>query len=160
MSSASAIAKDPAAQTSPGELNPPLGFLRLLWQIHHGLQSASKRMERDLGVTGPQRLVVRLLGSSPGMTAGELSELLHLDPGTMSGVVQRLLRERLIRRAADPHDRRRFLLALTSQGRSLSSRREGTVEERVETALATLEPEARACAEVALSKLAVALLEA
>lgn len=138
----------------------PLALLRLLWQVHHGLQSASKRMERDLGVTGPQRLVVRLLGDSPGMTAGELSSLLHLDPGTMSGVIQRLLRERLIRRAADPHDRRRFLLALTQQGRQLASRREGTVEERVASALSDMDPNDIAAAERALAKIAAQLLNA
>ena len=62
--------------------------------------------------TGPQRLVIRLLSETPGMTAGELARALHLDPGTLSGIIARLVRDRLIRRAADPHDERRFLLAL------------------------------------------------
>jgi len=137
----------------------PLALLRLLWQVHHGLQSASKRMERDLGVTGPQRLVVRLLDDSPGMTAGELSQLLHLDPGTMSGVIQRLLRERLVRRAGDPHDRRRFLLALTQQGRGLAARRAGTVEERVVNALQGLSKDELAASERALALLANKLLD-
>lgn len=137
----------------------PLRLLRLLWQVHHGLQSASKRMERDLGVTGPQRLVVRMLGNSPGMTAGELASLLHLDPGTLSGIVGRLLRERLVRRAADPHDRRRFLLALTPQGRSLSSRREGTVEERVAGALEVLDEGNLAAAERTLQRVVAELLK-
>jgi len=157
----------PASAKPPGpaQLVPvkkgttPLELLRLLWQVHHGLQSASKRMERDLGVTGPQRLVVRLLDDSPGMTAGELSQLLHLDPGTMSGIIQRLLRERLIRRAEDPHDRRRFLLALTPQGRTLAARREGTVEERVASTLKSLGGEDLAAAERALAMLAAELLD-
>ena len=76
-----------AAQQALEDAKAPLNLLRLLWRVHHGLQSASKRMERDLGITGPQRLVVRLLGNSPGMTAGELASLLHLDPGTLSGIV-------------------------------------------------------------------------
>lgn len=141
-----------------GEI-PPLALLRLLWQVHHGLQSASKRMERDLGVTGPQRLVVRLLSESPGMTAGALADLLHLDPGTMSGIVQRLLRDRLVRRAADPHDRRRFLLALTPQGQRVASRREGTVEERVTLAVRELGPEEMRAAQRAMQVLASKLLD-
>ena len=154
---ASASAGAPLFRGDPGRA--PLQLLRLLWQVHHGLQSASKRMERDLGVTGPQRLVVRLLDDSPGMTAGELSQLLHLDPGTMSGVIRRLMRERLIRRAPDPHDRRRFLLALTPQGRLLASRREGTVEQKIAAALERLERAEIASAERALATLAGALLD-
>ena len=86
------VAAMPAGAAVEAALPPgsPLRLLRLLWQVHHGLQSASKRMERDLGITGPQRLVVRLLGNSPGMTAGELASLLHLDPGTLSGIVLRI----------------------------------------------------------------------
>ena len=71
-----------------------------------------------------------------------------------------MLRERLIRRAADPHDRRRFLLALTQQGRQLASRREGTVEERVASALSDMDPNDIAAAERALAKIAAKLLNA
>ncbi len=155
---ASAPAGAPLFSAGPNG-RAPLKLLRLLWQVHHGLQSASKRMERDLGVTGPQRLVVRLLDESPGMTAGELSQLLHLDPGTLSGVIRRLMRERLIRRAADPHDRRRFLLALTQQGRALASRREGTVEQKISAALERFDAKDLAAAERTLAALASALLE-
>lgn len=120
---------------------PALVFLRLLWQIHHGLQAASKQMERAIGVTGPQRLVLRLLAERPGMTASELAELLHLDPSTLTGIVRRLERGGLVRRAADPLDGRRFLLAPTLRARAVISR-PGTIEERVEAALGVLSTDA------------------
>ena len=51
-------------QTSDGAKEPPLGavldFMRMLWALDHALQSASKRMEANFGLTGPQRLVVRI----------------------------------------------------------------------------------------------------
>lgn len=115
-----------------------LGFLRLLWEIHHGLSTFSKRMQRDIGLTGPQRLVLRLLGESPGMTPGELAESLHLDPSTLTGIVRRLQRGRFVRRAVDPLDRRRHLLAVTPRARAATSVRTGTVEERVAGALGAL----------------------
>src|ERR1700733_2332457 len=43
-------------------LDAVLDFMRLLWSIEHGLQSASKHMEGTLGITGPQRLVLRIVG--------------------------------------------------------------------------------------------------
>jgi MarR family transcriptional regulator, organic hydroperoxide resistance regulator len=39
-----------------------LQFMQLLWAVDHGLQRASKGMLRRLGVTGPQRLALRLIG--------------------------------------------------------------------------------------------------
>jgi DNA-binding MarR family transcriptional regulator len=147
----------PAAATAP--LEGTLAFMRLLWGLGHGLQAASKRMARDLGITGPQRLVVRALDSAPGLTPGQVARKLLLDPGTVTGIVQRLIRDGLVRSAPDPHDGRRSLLALTARGALLVSRRGGTVEERVEAALARLTPEEKAAAQRALSTLVAALGE-
>src|SRR5439155_8811053 len=66
---------------------PPLGavldFMRLLWAVDHSLQSASKRMEAAYGITGPQRLVVRIVGRFPGIAAGRVAEILHVHPSTL-----------------------------------------------------------------------------
>src|SRR5260370_41656340 len=71
-------------------LDPALDFLRLLWAIEHGLQRMSKRMEASLGVTGPQRLVLRIVGRFPGLSAGDLAHILPLPPSTITGILQRL----------------------------------------------------------------------
>src|SRR5262245_59584466 len=53
------------------ELEPPvklgsvLDFMRLLWKMNHELESLSKRLVATAGVTGPQRLVVRIVGRRP-----------------------------------------------------------------------------------------------
>src|SRR2546423_15613008 len=52
------------------QLGPVLEFMKQLWAVDHGLQSASKRMEASFGITGPQRLVVRIVGRFPGIAAG------------------------------------------------------------------------------------------
>jgi MarR family transcriptional regulator, organic hydroperoxide resistance regulator len=67
-----------------------LRFLELLWAVAHGLERTSKRMTRDLGVTGPQRLVLRVVGLFPGMSAGELAGILHVHASTLTGVLRRL----------------------------------------------------------------------
>lgn len=113
----------------------PLEFLRLIWAIDHGLQLASKRTEALVGITGLQRLVVRILGRFPGLSAGELAGLLHVDPSTLSGVLARLADRDLIDRRCDPRDTRRAQLALTADGRRLDVATEGTVESAVERAL-------------------------
>ena len=50
-----------------------LEFLRLLWSIEHSLQRISKRMEDSHGVTGPQRLLLRLVRAQPRLSARELA---------------------------------------------------------------------------------------
>ena len=80
--------------------------MRVIWGISHGLQSTSKRMEARLGITGPQRLVVRILGYQPGATAGELARVLRLHPSTLTGVLRRLEDRGLIARSPGEHDRR------------------------------------------------------
>jgi len=125
----------------PAQL-PPLGevldFMRLIWAIDQALQRTSKRMERTLGVTGPQRLVLRIVGRFPGVSAGDLARLLHVHPSTLTGVLARLERSDLLARRTDRYDARRSLLKLTNKGRQFDVATEGTVEAAVARALAQL----------------------
>jgi len=116
--------------------------MRLLWAVDHGLQSTSKRMESTLGLTGPQRLVLRLVGRFPGITAGRLAQILHVHPSTLTGVLKRMEKRGLLDRKSDPLDGRKALFALTESGRALDVPATGTVEAAVQRALARL-PKAR-----------------
>ncbi|WP_437282759.1 MarR family transcriptional regulator [Sorangium sp. So ce375] len=124
---------------SPSEKSSRLGevldFMKLLWAVDHGLQSTSKRMEAKMGVTGPQRLVIRIVGRYPGISAGQLAEIMQLHPSTLTGVLKRLQERGIIERRVDPNDGRRALLGLTARGRELDSLRTGTVEAAVRQAL-------------------------
>jgi MarR family transcriptional regulator, organic hydroperoxide resistance regulator len=116
----------------PGRALPPLGeqleFMRLLWAIDHGLQTRSKRMTAQLGVTGPQRLVLRIVGRFPGISAGQLSRILHLDPSTLTGILRRMEHAGLLTRRRDPRDGRRVVLGLSIAGRRLDVMTAGTIE--------------------------------
>jgi len=118
---------------------PPLGavldFMRLLWAVDHALQSTSKRMESTFGMTGPQRLVVRIVGRFPGIAAGRIAEILHVHPSTLTGVLRRLGARGVLQRRPDPRDARRALFMLTNKGRKLDVIRTGTVEQAVRRVL-------------------------
>jgi DNA-binding MarR family transcriptional regulator len=125
---------DPVAGTPP-VVEGVLGFLRLVWALDHGLQLVSKRMEAEQGITGQQRLVIRILGAESRLSPGQLAELLHLDPSTVSGIIKRLEKRRLVRRTEDPSDGRRVIVELTVRGRALDAPDPRTVEALVERAL-------------------------
>src|SRR5438105_14344270 len=136
---------------------PPVGavldFMRLLWAVDHSLQSASKRMESTYGITGPQRLVVRIVGRFPGIAAGRVAEILHVHPSTLTGILKRLEARSVLQRKSDPRDARRALFGLTAKGRKLDSVKTGMVEQAVRRVL-TRDGEKVAAAQEILAALA------
>jgi MarR family transcriptional regulator, organic hydroperoxide resistance regulator len=134
-----------------------LQFMQRMWDFVHALDVRSKRMMQSIGVTGPQRLVIRLVGQQPGQTASDIASMLGKHPSTLTGVLARLERRRLIQRTADRSDRRRMHLTLTARGAAIDRMREGTAEVLVRTALRRASPGARAGAQDVLTRVAEAL---
>jgi DNA-binding MarR family transcriptional regulator len=134
-----------------------LRFMRRLWELVHALAVRSKRMGRTLGVTGPQRLVIRVLGQSPGATASEISDILGLHPSTLTGVLARLENQALLQRRVDAADRRRARFRLTPAGRRIDRERKGTVEAAVRRAIGRADPQMIADTEVVLALLVAEL---
>jgi DNA-binding MarR family transcriptional regulator len=117
------------------ELDSVLDFMRLLWSIEHGLQRMSKRMESEIGITGPQRLVLRVVSQFPGLSASELAHILRLHPSTITGVLQRLVARGLLERQSDPADMRKARLRLKPKAAVHARPARGTVEKAVTEAL-------------------------
>ena len=116
-------------------LDSTLDFMRLLWSIEHHLQSTSKRMGSRLGITGPQRLVLKVVAEYPGISAKEVADVVRLHPSTITGILQRLAEKGLLLRARDPIDTRRVRLRIQPGARRFTRRSKGTVEYAVERAL-------------------------
>lgn len=117
------------------QLDPVLDFMRLLWSVEHGLQRMSKRMESEIGITGPQRLVLRVVGQFPGLSASELAHIVRLHPSTITGVLQRLVGRGYLERRRDPSDTRRARLRLKPKASRHRRSSRGTVERAVTEAL-------------------------
>ncbi len=101
---ATSSGRSPGAETS---LGAALDLTRLLWAIEHQLNRTSKLLHRRLGITGPQRLVLRIVEEQPGVSAGEIARLIHLDKSTLTGIFRRLEQRRLLVRTTDAFDRRK-----------------------------------------------------
>lgn len=125
-----------------GDLGAVLEFLQLVWAVEHGFESRSKRMERALGVTVSQRMVIRLLGRKAKTSAGALARSLRQHPSTLSGILQRLVARGLVMREDDPDDGRRALFSLTRSGYALDKDKTASFEQAVRRVLRKI-PEAR-----------------
>jgi DNA-binding MarR family transcriptional regulator len=139
--------------------DPALSFLQRIWRLENALERVSKRMEDTLGVSGPQRFALRLIGEVPGVGARELAAALHLHPSTITGVVQRLEARGLIRRESHATDGRRLHLHLTAAGtRTLRPTIHGTVEHAVRATLDGVSPATLRAAVDLLDRFAAELL--
>jgi len=108
-------------------------WLRLL----HGYAVIERELRRAVAdhCTFPQFDVLSQLDRErDGLTFVELSRRLLVTAGNLTGIVDRLHAEGLVRRSVDPADRRAFRLTLTPKGRRLV-RRAQRRHHRVLTAL-------------------------
>jgi DNA-binding MarR family transcriptional regulator len=141
-------------ELDPNTLSRALTFMRVLWAVAHGLESTSKRMHAELGITGPQRLVLRLVGHYGQMSAGEVARTMHVHPSSVTGMLRRLEQSGLLLRRSDRDDARRAVLTLTPQGKRLNAKTAGTVEAVVERALRAISSAEVRAAQRALQVLA------
>jgi DNA-binding MarR family transcriptional regulator len=72
-----------------------------------------------MGLTHPQYLVMLALWQHAPLSVRRISELLQLDPGTLSPLLKRLEAIGYVRRERDRSDERSLALTLTERGRAL-----------------------------------------
>jgi trehalose 6-phosphate phosphatase len=127
----------PAAKSHEhlGVLGEALEIMRVLWAVDHALHQRSKRLRRTLGVTGEQRLAMRLALHAPGLSAGDLSSMLHIHPSTLTGMLKRLVKGGYMKAKADAADRRRLQLEVTAKGVKVLREAGPTIESSVAAAL-------------------------
>lgn len=77
-----------------------------------------RRLREAFDITLPRFDVLAQLDRSPeGMTLGELSQRMMVSNGNMTGLVDRLVEQGLLRRRPSPTDRRAQIVSLTPEGR-------------------------------------------
>ena len=72
-----------------------------------------------MGLTHPQYLVMLSLWEHGPLSVRNLSELLQLDPATLSPLLKRLEAAGYVTRERNPHDERALAVGLTPKGRAL-----------------------------------------
>tara|TARA_R110001599_G_scaffold6606_16_gene32492 strand:+ start:5281 stop:6213 length:933 start_codon:yes stop_codon:yes gene_type:complete len=92
-------------------------------------------LESDFSL--PEARVIFELGHCDGMSARDLADMLGLDPGYLSRLLNGLKRRGIVTRSVSEADRRRHVLALTDDGRSAL---DGLQEKSRSEVSAVLEP--------------------
>ncbi len=93
-------------------------WLRLLTCTTLIENEVRRRLRDDFDTTLPRfDLLAQLERAPKGMTLGELSQRMMVSNGNITGLVERLAGEGLIRRKPAPNDRRVQIVSLTAAGR-------------------------------------------
>ncbi len=94
-------------------------WLRLLRATRAIESELRERLRVQFGITLPQfDVMAALYRHEGGMTMTELSRLLIVSNGNVTGIVDRLVSEKLIARQPAAGDRRSFLVRLTPKGKA------------------------------------------
>jgi len=80
----------------------------------------TKGLARQYGLTGPQLTVVKLLETLDPLSLSSLSDRIKARNSTVTGIIDRMERDGLVRRERSEDDRRIVLIRLTRKGRKLA----------------------------------------
>ena len=126
----------------------------------HALRRAFDRRAVALGVTRAQWKVLFRLSRNSGLRQVELAEMLDIEPITLSRIVDRLEEAGLVRREADPTDRRAWRLELTDKAQPLISKLRKLADGLIEEAFDGLDDGELALMRATLTKIRENLAEA
>jgi MarR family 2-MHQ and catechol resistance regulon transcriptional repressor len=91
-------------------------LVRELVRAYQAFAAVDAAGYRDSDLTVPQADVLFTLGNTAGLTFKEIGEQTLITKGTLTGVVDRMEEKGLVRRIAQPDDRRCTRVVLTAKG--------------------------------------------
>ncbi|WP_342527243.1 MarR family transcriptional regulator [Chryseomicrobium sp. FSL W7-1435] len=93
-----------------------------------------------LHLTYPQYLVMLVLWETDQVSLKTIGLRLHLDSGTLTPLINKLISQGYLEKARNPHDERQLVIQLTATGRSLEEKA-ADIPEKVVTILGLTEQE-------------------
>jgi len=101
----------------PFDIETSVGFL--LAKAYQRIFACFRDLLAPHGITPQQFALMAFLWQQDRLSQVELSEKTDVDRTTLSGLIDRLVKQGLVVRQSHPADRRAFLVALTKTGREL-----------------------------------------
>ncbi len=95
-----------------------LRILGALRRIIRSVDIHSKKLSQNHGITVPQLLCMLKIDELGPMTLKELSNEVFLNPSTLVGIVDRLVKQEVFTRERSVKDRRKVRISLTEIGKS------------------------------------------
>jgi MarR family transcriptional regulator, organic hydroperoxide resistance regulator len=95
-------------------------IVEMLIYLYTESRRLTKGMASEFGLTGPQLTILKLLESFQDLSLSTLSERIRAQNSTVTGIVDRMEREGLVRRERSKADRRVVHIRLSEKGARLA----------------------------------------
>ncbi len=93
-------------------------LLVALRRVIRAIDLRSKQLSREVGLTGPQLLVMQNIAKQPGIMVREIADGINLSPATVTSILDRLESRELAHRVRSTQDKRKVGVYLTDSGNS------------------------------------------
>lgn len=113
-------------------------------RIVGALRLFDREAESRAGISGAQLFVLRQLDGADGISVNELADRTHTHQSSVSVVVDKLVRRKLVRRARSQKDGRSLELSLSPEGKKLLRVAPAAAQERMIEALGAFPARRRA----------------
>ncbi|MBU3196594.1 MarR family winged helix-turn-helix transcriptional regulator [Clostridium algidicarnis] len=105
----------------------------LIREINLKLNNNISNNFKNSGFTTPQILLIKLLSIEGPLNVSEISEKMFLTKGTVSGIIDRLENQEVVKRNRSNEDKRIVSVALTNKGEDITKTMLGTINKYFDT---------------------------
>ena len=111
-----------------------------LRKIIRSINLESKKIEKELGISIPQLLVLKYLSDQSDYRAfaKDIKGYINLNASTVSGIISRLESKGLVAKSQKPNDKRAVYIILTAKGADLLHKSPSTLQEKLSKRLKKL----------------------
>ncbi len=100
-----------------------------LRKIIQAIDLNSKRLVKQVGLTGPQLVILNYISSAKEMSVGDVARNVSLSQGTVTGILERMEKRELVIRKRSSHDKRRVMVNITESGKELLAKAPPVMQE-------------------------------
>jgi DNA-binding MarR family transcriptional regulator len=101
-------------------------------------RASSRDAQQKLGISSAQLQILQELNDSPAMSINDLAERTFTHQSSVSTVVSKLVKNRLVTRTAARHDGRKLSVSITASGKALLRKAPGVAQASLVAALKTM----------------------
>lgn len=90
-----------------------------LRKIIQAIDLNSKKLEKQVGLTGPQLVILQEISRLGTVSVGEVAKNVSLSQGTVTGILERMEKRGVVVRQRNRRDKRRVMVRVTESGNAL-----------------------------------------
>lgn len=91
-------------------------LLVALRKVIRAIDMRSRQLSKEVGLTGPQLLILQKVGKQPNVMVREIADDINLSSATVTSILDRMEARHLVERIRSTQDKRKVGVFLTEQG--------------------------------------------